>query len=365
MRPELSICRNVGRALRSAADTESALELVAEAAQSATRSAQATVRLLDPRERRLLVAARTGAAMHVGGPGCFRAGEGLVGWSAKHGAAARVNDVTCDSRFQSRRDHLWTPSGILAAPLLAGSNEVIGVLSAARRDGPAYGDEHLSALELLAELAALHVQAARLRELAETDPLTGLFNRRHLMDRFASELATAVRHGRPLSLIMLDLDHFKSVNEDYGHNVGDEVLVETARRLRRAGRASDVLFRWGGEEFLLLLPDTAAEEALGVAERVLGILRATGFSTTAGVIPVTASAGVCGVRPTDSLLAAQERADGRLSEAKRRGRNRAIGSSGRAEGGQAAARRSEARPEHARTPLGAEPLEAVRQNRRS
>ena len=302
MSPEIEALLKLGRLLREAQSTEAALLAVSETARSLTGSTQATVRLLDKGGRELLVAARTGEVMHVGGAASFRDGEGLIGWSATRGKAALVNDVQHDERFQSKEGQLWMPSGVLAAPLLFGEGEVIGVLSTARSEGPDLVASDLALLELIAEVAARHVQVARLRELAETDRLTLLYNRHHLEKRFLAEKELALRHGRPLSAIMLDLDHFSNINSDYSHLVGDEVLIEVAKRLRHACRLSDVLFRWGGEEFLLLLPETDAAEALGIARRVLAALSDTPIKTRAGPLTLTASAGVAAVHPLDDLL---------------------------------------------------------------
>jgi diguanylate cyclase (GGDEF)-like protein len=325
MKPDRSTYLKVVRALRCALTINAALALLTEAAQALTGSAQATVRLLAADGGDLIVAARTGAELHFRGPGRFRRGEGLIGWSAASGQAVRVNDPESDPRFQAMNDHLWTPTAVLVAPLLLGSGEIIGVLSTARRDGNPYSAEDLLALELLAELAAPHVQVDALRELSETDPLTRLFNRRHLEQRFPSELENAVRRERPLSLIMLDLDHFGQVNKTYGHSTGDDILREMAKRLRSACRSSDVLFRWGGEEFVVLLPETNVTEAVGIAERVLAALREAPFETAKGALTVTASAGVATVRPTDSLLSAQDRADKQLQKAKQDGRDQVQG----------------------------------------
>lgn len=108
----------------------------------------------------------------------------------------------------------------------------------------------------------------RLRVEAATDPLTGLQNRSHLGPRVAELVASARRHQRPLACVMIDIDHFKAVNDTYGHSAGDAVLVEVAARLGREKRTSDTLIRYGGEEFLLLLPETGAEGAITLAEKL-------------------------------------------------------------------------------------------------
>ncbi len=171
-------------------------------------------------------------------------------------------------------------------------------------------------------VGALQAATERLRHLADTDPLTGLSNQRLLHDRLQEATASAQTSGRGLSAVMIDLDHFKTVNDTFGHPVGDLVLVETARRIRTAARAGDIVARIGGEEFLMLLPDTDGVTALAVAERVRAAVRATDYPAGAGRL--SASLGVASLADeldADGLLA---QADAALYWAKRHGRDAAF-----------------------------------------
>lgn len=168
-------------------------------------------------------------------------------------------------------------------------------------------------------IEALTEATDRLRRLADTDPLTQLSNQRLLHDRLQETAFEALSTGRPLSAIMIDLDHFKAVNDTYGHPVGDAVLVETARRLEEAARSTDLVARIGGEEFLMLLPDTTADAALAVAERIRTTIAATDFP--GGVGRLSASLGVSTLHDdvdADGLL---QEADAALYWAKTHGRN--------------------------------------------
>ena len=163
------------------------------------------------------------------------------------------------------------------------------------------------------------------RRLATTDPLTGVFNRRTFIELAARELARSRRDGTPLSLMILDLDHFKQVNDTYGHLVGDEVLVAFANLVKDCARGGDLVVRYGGEEFCVLLPATPLAAALALAERIR-IATAT-VALTARPIKVTVSIGVTaysgGIDATlESLLA---RADEALDRAKHEGRDRVVG----------------------------------------
>lgn len=166
---------------------------------------------------------------------------------------------------------------------------------------------------------------AELNRISRTDSLTGLYNRWHLDDVLAREGSTARRHGDQLSIVLFDIDHFKHVNDAYGHPAGDLVLVEFARRMTDQLRAGDIAGRWGGEEFLLILPRTDMAGAIRVAERVRVATAAKPVIGTAERIPITVSGG-CSSGSTETSGELVGVADTRLYEAKAAGRNRIVAS---------------------------------------
>lgn len=175
----------------------------------------------------------------------------------------------------------------------------------------------------LAYQMRLHQQARQRSEnLSRLDPLTGSYNRRGFLDLAEPSWSTAERSRRPLTLIILDIDHFKQVNDQHGHATGDRVLIEIAHLLAKACRTGDILSRWGGEEFLLLLPETDLEQARVFAERVRQSIEARRLSITQGTIGVTASFGIVESDRHASLYELINEADERLYEAKQSGRNR-------------------------------------------
>lgn len=159
---------------------------------------------------------------------------------------------------------------------------------------------------------------SELRRLAVTDPVTGVWNRRHGEELISADLSTAHEDGHPLSLLMLDVDEFKTVNDTRGHQAGDRVLVEIGRRLAAVCRDTDMVARWGGEEFVILLRDCALQDGLKIAEEIRATIADTPFMD-AGV--VTVSIGVAEAHPDDDLTSWVVRADEALYEAKRAGRN--------------------------------------------
>jgi diguanylate cyclase (GGDEF)-like protein len=160
---------------------------------------------------------------------------------------------------------------------------------------------------------------ARLRIAAETDALTGLLNRRRMSDQIHTELARARSGNGMLAVMLLDLDHFKTINDRYGHTSGDLVLAQVSAVLRRGVREGDVVARWGGEEFLILLPSAGIERGVDVAERIRNEVRAI-----PGDVRVSITVGVAVWRDGEDLEATIHRADAALYEGKRGGRDRVV-----------------------------------------
>lgn len=179
----------------------------------------------------------------------------------------------------------------------------------------------LLALALAAQVRLQEAARQNAEQLARTDALTGLPNRRAFLESAEPIWSTAVRNSRPLSLIMLDIDFFKQINDRHGHEVGDRVLVEVARLLRLGHRAGDILARWGGEEFVLLLPETELAQACALAERLRQLVAGGRLTDRRKLVAFTASFGVAERAGHAGLPELMNEADARLYEAKSSGRN--------------------------------------------
>lgn len=181
--------------------------------------------------------------------------------------------------------------------------------------------------EIAAQNEELAEANARLELIAITDQLTGAYNRRYIMREIEQELAISIRHGLPLSITMIDIDHFKEINDTHGHQVGDEVLKEVVQVLSSSMRASDLLGRYGGEEFIVIAPLTGQQEALVLAERLREIVSKWPFETTYGFMKLTISLGVATydgkteAYPNTILEQLLARADAEMYKAKSAGRN--------------------------------------------
>jgi diguanylate cyclase (GGDEF)-like protein len=173
-----------------------------------------------------------------------------------------------------------------------------------------------------ANVTDLVQQADKLRELATVDGMTGLFNRRHFLSLAEIEWGRYQRHRRPISLLLLDIDRFKSINDRFGHDVGDHVIVQVADICRQEKRKSDVVARFGGEEFLLLLPETQMSQAQQVAERLRRQVETYDLSIAPHAIKATVSIGVAQTTPSmETIFELIKVADQALYTAKNSGRN--------------------------------------------
>ncbi len=230
-------------------------------------------------------------------------------------------------RAVQRREPLISPGGdVLLLPLLSRENEVAGLIVLETQGR--YGEDDARVAAAFLQPAAVAIDNARLfsevKRLATTDDLTGISNRRHFLQLGERLFETARRYGQPLSVLMLDVDHFKRVNDRHGHAVGDQVLRAIALRCKDTLRSADLLGRYGGEEFAMLLPMTQAESAQSLlAERIRRAIAHEPFPTRTGPVSVTASIGMATLSPViESLEALLIRADASLYEAKAAGRDR-------------------------------------------
>jgi diguanylate cyclase (GGDEF)-like protein len=211
----------------------------------------------------------------------------------------------------------------LCFPMVAGATvAVLGI-----RNGAAISGPERQALGIATGLIAIAVRNVQLfletQEHAMRDSLTGCFNRGHGLETLNRELARARRTGRPLSILMFDVDHFKTINDELGHLRGDDLLRAVGAQLTRVLRSTDVRCRYGGDEFLIILPDTALAGAQQAAESVRLKLATLGIVADGKTLPVTVSLGVAEAAPDgDGVSALIERADDALYQAKRDGRDR-------------------------------------------
>ncbi len=307
--------------LRARPSLEQLLQVIADRAGQILGVARVSVRLLDPTCTSLLAIARAGEPLHDQ-PTAFQVGEGLVGWIVEHNEPLRVAQGDTDPRFVPRPGMTERLGGFLGVPIRAGE-QCTGVLSAV---GPAgcFDASHEQLLTLIAALCGPYVEIARLSRLSRVDPLTGSLNRRGLDEAFPEVGEAAV-----MSVAMLDIDRFKAINDEHGHAAGDLVLRQVAVVVGNVVRAGDAVVRFGGEEFLLVLPGVAHEAALRICERARAAVEAAQLVVGGVRIAATVSIGVAELRAGETRDAVIARADAALYRAKHAGRNRVELANGR------------------------------------
>jgi len=224
-------------------------------------------------------------------------------WNLGHSVTPRVTEVD-----QRHRDGHLVPTEVVTTLHGDAQGRLVSVLGVSR-----------DITERKRAEAQLRHEFHSMEQLASTDLLTGAWNRRRFEDAVEGEMSRSRRHGHPLSLLLLDIDHFKKINDAYGHAEGDRVLRGVAECVRDAIRVSDSLTRWGGEEFIVLMPNTEVASAVILAERIRECIAAHAFE---GIGPVTASLGLAEYLPSASRQDWMERTDRAMYKAKHGGRNR-------------------------------------------
>ena len=250
--------------------------------------------------------------------------QGLWGWAVTHDEPMLCNECHLDPRAAQVPGTPVEPQASIVLPLRV-MNKVIGVLNLDRLGGKTFSDEEFELVKPFANLAAIAIENASLYEKSQlraiTDPLTGLYHHGHFQETLEHEVRRCERYGDRFSLLMMDLDHFKLVNDNFGHPRGDQVLRRVAEILRESTREADYVARYGGEEFALLLPKTTSDDARQLAERIRVQVREIDVAPGSD-FRVSASIGVadfpaCGLDAKTMLGAA----DSALMWAKHQGRD--------------------------------------------
>jgi diguanylate cyclase (GGDEF)-like protein len=228
-------------------------------------------------------------------------GSGIAGWIAEHGEAVIIEDVSRDKRFNPEIDKMtnFTTESIIGVPLKS-RGKIFGVIELINKlDGSSFTSFELKLLQTVADYAAIAIEKCyyfrSLQRMASIDPLTGLYNRRFFHRHLEKELERAKRSGESFTLVLIDVDKFKTINDSLGHTAGDKVLIAIADALRKTVRKADVACRLGGDEFLILMPEAGVAHAEKLKKRVNAYIAKSGdelgigFSVSFGIHEGTAS----------------------------------------------------------------------------
>jgi len=241
-----------------------------------------------------------------------------------------LEDSFIDSKYYRKSDNKFFKKDYFATIPLKIEKEIVGVLNINDGEKVSFNVSNLDFVLKLSEFISMTVSNAvlyeRTKKLSVTDGLTGISNRPNMEQVLRSEFERSMRYGAPLSVVLLDVDHFKGVNDTYGHQKGDEILVAFASLLKKFCRANDTAARYGGEEFLMILPQSNAQGAFKIAERVREEMMKLNFTGNESNFSVTTSGGVVEldrdfIKNTDQLVAMADQA---LYEAKNSGRNKTV-----------------------------------------
>ena len=294
---ELTIFHDVAKALTSSLNLDSILQTIMEKMAEYFRPDTWSLLMVDEEKDELYFAIAVGAAAEVLAKARLKVGEGIAGWVAKHGQVLIVPDVQSDPRFSSRLDEITRVQthSVICVPLRS-KHRVLGVIQMVNASVE-MSEQEMFFLQALCDYAAISIENARsvekIQELTITDDCTGLFNARHLHKTLETEVYRSARFGYQFSVIFIDLDHFKAVNDTHGHLVGSRLLAEVGYLIKAQLRLIDFAFRYGGDEFVVLLPQTSKDQAVVVAKRLQESLRAGTFCAEQGLnLNVRASMGL-------------------------------------------------------------------------
>jgi diguanylate cyclase (GGDEF)-like protein len=295
---ELNIFHDVAKALTSSLDLDSILQTIMEKMAEYFRPDTWSLLMADEQKSELYFAIAVGQKSEALKDVRLKLGEGIAGWVAKHGELVISNDVEHDPRFSKRADEAtqMETRSLIAVPLRS-RLRVLGVIQLVNVDRAQFGEQEVFFLQALCDYAAIAIENARwvekIQELTITDDCTGLFNARHLYKTLETEVYRSARFGYEFSVLFIDLDHFKQVNDTHGHLIGSKLLAEIGYLVKAQLRLIDFAFRYGGDEFVVLLPQTGKDQALVVAKRLQEAMRASAFCRDEGLnLNVRASIGL-------------------------------------------------------------------------
>ncbi len=303
---EVAVFQELGKALTSSLQLDQVLRTIMEKIDEFLRPENWSLLLLDEAKQELYFELAVGKASPALKDVRIKIGQGIAGWVAQNGETVVVPDTAKDTRFFGKVDEKTKTEtqSIVAVPVKF-RDTCLGVIELINCVGPdGFDPRDLKLLEALSDFAAIALENARhvkrIHELTITDDCTTLYNARHMGFILDTEIYRSQRYAYEFSLVFIDLDYFKQVNDTHGHLVGSRLLGEIGNSLKNKCRLIDFAFRYGGDEFVLLLPQTSKENALNVARRLHKLIRESVWLAAEGLnIHVTPSLGVASY-PVDS-----------------------------------------------------------------
>lgn len=327
-RDDIHLFNEIGKTITSSLDLKEVLSIIMQKITEILQPKDWALLLLDEKSKKLSFEVAVGERAEKLKDIKLSVGEGIAGWVAEKGEPLFITNAQEDPRFAKRVDETsnFNTRSIICVPLKS-KGKVLGVIELINTmdEGP-FEEDDIIFLQTIADYAAIAIENAlyfkKVQELTITDDVTGLYNPRYLHKIIDSEILRAQRYNLTFSIIFLDLDYFKKVNDNYGHLIGSQVLQETAKVLKENLRESDIATRYGGDEFVIILPETTKMLAYEVAKRLQKALNEHVFINEELNIKLTASFGIANF-PEDAItkLDLIRNADMAMYRVKESGRN--------------------------------------------
>lgn len=320
---QLSTLYEVGQAISSELDFRKLQNMILETVVKVIGADKGSLMLVDDSEKILTIGVAIGLSDQITSEAKIEIGESIAGWVVKTGKPLFIEDVETNDLFLSMKKGAVKAGSLMCVPLVA-KEKILGTLNVSHLSKNGFEKHDFELFINLANQAAIAIDNARLYRYAVTDEMTRLYNHRYFQQRLDEELQRADRYEHHVSLILLDVDHFKSFNDTYGHPEGDRVLKTVARLIEKNVREIDIPARYGGEEFVVICPEKNGEGSLTPAERIRTAIESYDFRINGQRVPITASFGTAcypdQAKRKEDLI---KKADYALYYSKSAGRNRA------------------------------------------
>lgn len=319
---QLSTLYDVGKAVTSELNFVKLQNMILDIVAKVLKAEKGSLMLIDDAEKTLTIGVAIGLSEDITKDTKLEVGSSVAGWAVKNRKFLFVKNVEEDKEFLNIKKENIRSGTLMCAPLIS-KDKIMGALNVSKSTPGSFSDNDFELFINLANQVAIAIDNARLYRYAVTDEMTKLYNHRYFQQRLDEELLRADRYEDHISLLILDVDHFKHFNDTYGHPEGDRVLKTVAKLIEKSIREIDIPARYGGEEFVVICPARAGTDALVPAERIRKAIEAYDFRINGVHVPITVSLGAA-CYPENATTKAEliKKSDTALYYSKENGRNR-------------------------------------------
>ena len=319
---QLSTLYDVGKAVTSELNFVKLQNMILDIVAKVLKAEKGSLMLIDDAEKTMTIGVAIGLSDEITRDTRLEVGDSVAGWAVKNRKFLFVKNVEEDKEFLNIKKQNVKAGTLMCAPLIS-KDKIMGALNVSKSTPGSFSDNDFELFVNLANQVAIAIDNARLYRYAVTDEMTKLYNHRYFQQRLDEELLRADRYEDHISLLILDVDHFKHFNDTYGHPEGDRVLKTVARLIEKSIREIDIAARYGGEEFVVICPEKSGTGALVPAERIRKAIEGFDFRINGLHVPITVSVGAA-CYPDNATTKAEliKKSDTALYYSKENGRNR-------------------------------------------